>query len=168
MVAVLVGCSPAQSSHPDENAEVTRYCELRSSFVGDSCLGSAEMARRDIHLRLFALRECPTLWELILKLRAETEVLATNIRRLEDELRAFGRGVESDKDVASLRDRMRDIIKMHDQIYVKLSDAYIAAAKYEASPSMKEYEELKRNALQDGLAEARLATQQFNSLRTLK
>lgn len=164
MVAVLIGCSPAQSSQPDENAEVTRYCELRSSFVGDSCLGSAEMARRDIHLRLFALRECPTLWELILKLRAETEVLATNIRRLEDELRAFGRGVESDKDVASLRDRMRDIIKMHDQIYAKLSDAYIAAAKYEASPSMKEYEELKRNALQDGLAEAQLATQKFNSL----
>lgn len=165
VVAALVGCSPAQSSHPDESAEISRYCQLRSSFVVDGCLGSAEMVRRDTHLRLFALRECPTLWELILKLRAETDVLATNICRLEEELRAFGRGVEFDKDVADLRDRMREIIKVHDQIYAKLSDAYIASAKYEASPSRKEYELLKRNSLQDGLAEAQLATQKFNSLR---
>ena len=60
------------------------------------------------------------------------------------------------------------IDELHDRVYMKVEDAYIAAAKYEATPSSKEYEDLKRKTIADSVLEAEMATQKLNSLRSEK
>lgn len=127
-----------------------------------------DIAKRDVVLRPFALRETPSIWRSIQNLRVESEVLGANYKKLEAELREFGRNPEQDSDLKKIKTQKATIDEMHDRVYLKLEDAYIAAAKYEAAPSSKEYENLKRKTIADGVAEAELTTQKFNSLRKEK
>ena len=131
-------------------------------------LTKEELAKRDVMLRPFALRETPSVWRSIQSLRAESEVLGANYKKLETELREFGRDPGQDSDLKKIKTQKATIDDLHDRVYLKLEDAYIAAAKYEAAPSSKEYEKLKRKTIADGVAEAELATQKFNSLRKEK
>lgn len=131
-------------------------------------LSKAALAKRDGVLRPFALKETPSIWRSIQNLRAESELLEANRKRLESELREFGRDPEGDADLRKIKAQKLAINELHDRVYMKLEDAYIAAAKYEATPSSKEYEHLKRKTIADSVAEAEMATQRFNSLRSEK
>lgn len=174
MLLVCLGCetvpcraSPHQQKTTDPIA-VKNPIELQkqaSEKIAAARLKKEDIDTRDLVLRPFALREAPSIWRSIQNLRAESEVLAANYRKLERELREFGRNPAQDADLKKIKLQKDAIDEMHDRVYMKLEDAYIAAAKFEAKPSSKGYENMKRTMIADGVAEAELATQKFNSLR---
>lgn len=178
MLSALLGCetascrTPLVQQDPPELVIVTKLPieppKLEPKKPSVVRLKKEDIAKRDVVLRPFALRETPSIWRSIQNLRAESEVLGANYKRLEQELREFGRNPDQDADLKKIKAQKDSIDEMHDRVYLKLEDAYIAAAKYEAAPSSEEYENLKRKTIADGVAEAELATQKFNSLRKSK
>ena len=171
-IAFLLGCETVNQRPVDCRETISADGHTRSeksTKVSEVVhLSRAELAKRDGVLRPFALRETPSIWRSIQNLRAESELLEANRKRLESELREFGRDMEGDADLRKIKAQKLAIDELHDRVYMKLEDAYIAAAKYEATPSSKEYEDLKRKTIADSVLEAEMATQKFNSLRSEK
>ncbi len=90
------------------------------------------------------------------------------IEELRKSLESFGRSPEQDTDfvrICALRD---DMTRSRDALRTKLEDAYIAAKKYEAAPSRKDYQELHKKALEDGILEADAASARFKEMRRNK
>ena len=88
----------------------------------------------------------------------------------DDKIQAFALkdAPEQDMDfkrICALRD---DMIRSRAALRAKLEDAYIAAKKYEAAPSRKDYQELHRKALEDGIQEADAAAAKFKEMRLSK
>ena len=101
-------------------------------------------------------------------LKSEIDVQNGKIEDLRKTLVSFGRSPEQDEDfkrICALRDEM---IRSQTALYAKLEDAYIAAKKYEASPSRKDYQELHKKALEDGILEADAAEAKFKEMRLSK
>lgn len=171
MLLVCLGCETVYQQKTAEQIAVENPIEPQkqeSEKIAVARLKKEDIDKRDLVLRPFALREAPSIWRSIQNLRVEREVLAANYKKLERELCEFGRDPGQDTDLKKIKLQMDAIDETHDRVYLKLEDAYIAAAKYEAAPSVKGYESLKRKTIADGVAEAELATQKFNTLRKSK
>ncbi len=123
---------------------------------------------KDEKIRSFALKEAPKVWAVYQALKGEIEVQGEKIAELKATLATFGREPEEDGDfkrICTLRDEMIQSCKA---LRMKLEDAYIAARKYEAAPSRKDYQELHRKALDDGIPEADAAAARFKEMRISK
>lgn len=119
-------------------------------------------------LRTFALKDAPTVWNVYQSLKGEIDIQGRKIDELRETLTSFGRDPNQDSDfqrIMALRDEM---IKSLNALHDKLEDAYIAARKYEAAPSRKDYQELHKKALEDGVKEADAATARFKEMRLNK
>lgn len=132
----------------------------------------AEAKRRqkakDEKIQAFALKEAPKVWEVYQSLKSEIDVQNEKIEELRKSLESFGRSPEQDTDfvrICALRD---DMTRSRDALRTKLEDAYIAAKKYEAAPSRKDYQELHKKALEDGILEADAASARFKEMRRNK
>ena len=132
----------------------------------------AEAKRRqkakDEKIQAFTLKEAPKVWEVYQSLQSEIDVQAEKIEELRKSLETFGRTPEEDADfvrICALRDEMK---RSRDALRTKMEDAYIAARKYEAAPSRKDYQELHKKALEDGVLEADAASARFKEMRLNK
>ena len=132
----------------------------------------AEVKRRqeakDEKIRNFALKDAPKVWAVYQSLQSEIEVQNGKIEELRKTLISFGKDPERDVDfqrICTLRD---DMVRSRKVLRTKLEDAYIALRKYEASPSRKDYQELHRKALEDGIQEADAAEEKFKEMRLTK
>ena len=63
---------------------------------------------------------------------------------------------------------LKELRSAYDAIFDKLEDAYIAAKKYEASPSRKDYQETMKRALEDGIQSAAMATERYKAMTNQK
>jgi len=64
---------------------------------------------------------------------------------------------------------MRDeMIGVKTSLRRKIEDAYLAYRKFEATPSRKEYDALRRKTLEDGIQEAESAARRFTIMRNEK
>jgi len=127
-----------------------------------------KQSAKDDRVRTFALKEAPKVWSVYQSLQSEIDVQNDKIEELRKTLVAFDKSPEQDADfvrICALRDEM---IRSRKAIRAKLEDAYIAAKKYEASPSRKDYQELHKKALEDGIMEADAATEKFKGMRLNK
>lgn len=125
-------------------------------------------AVREDKLRNFALKEAPVLWQTYQNLQAAIISQNEKIEDLRKTLTEFGMSPDSDSDfqrICSLRDEMVGSLKT---MHTKIEDAYLASRKYEATPSKKEYAELRRKLLEDGLQEAEAAERRFKEMRNTK
>ena len=123
---------------------------------------------KDEKIQAFALKEAPKVWEVYQSLKSEIDVQSAKIEELRKSLESFGRSPEQDADfvrICALRD---DMTRSRDALRTKLEDAYIAAKKYEAAPSRKDYQELHKKALEDGVLEADSASARFKEMRRNK
>ncbi len=126
-----------------------------------------QQAKED-KIRTFALKDAPTVWNVYQSLKGEIDIQGRKIDELRETLTSFGRDPNQDSDfqrIMALRDEM---IKSLNALHDKLEDAYIAARKYEAAPSRKDYQELHKKALEDGVKEADAATARFKEMRLNK
>ena len=124
--------------------------------------------RNENDLRTFALKESPAIWQVVQQLRAEVRTRKESIVQLRADLKLFGKNPDNDPDCQKL---VRDVDVLLDsliRIFVKLEDAYIAAKKYEASPSRKDYQDTMRRALEDGIQDANMATERYKAMTRQK
>lgn len=125
-------------------------------------------AAREAKLRDFALMEAPVLWQTYQNLQGAIASQSQKIEELRKALTEFDRDPARDPDfqrICSLRDEMAESLKT---MHAKIEDAYLASRKYEATPSKKEYAELRRKLLEDGLQEAEAAERRFKEMRNAK
>ena len=119
-------------------------------------------------LQGFAMKESPKIWQTIQAMRAEMMTSGAKIKNLREELQLFGRNPEFDEDYKSLVAGVQELRRAYDAIFDKLEDAYIAAKKYEASPSRKDYQETMKRALEDGINDANMATERYKAMTRQK
>ncbi len=123
---------------------------------------------KDEKIRSFALKDAPNVWAVYQSLQSEIVIQNGKIEELRKTLEAFGKDPWRDVDfrrICALRD---DMIRLRKALRTKLEDAYIASRKYEASPSRKDYQELHKKALEDGILEADAAEAKFKEMRLNK
>lgn len=124
--------------------------------------------RNENDLRTFALKESPSIWQVVQQLRAEVKIRRESIVQLRADLKLFGKNPDSDPDCQKM---VKDVDVLRDSligIFVKLENAYIAAKKYEASPSRKDYRDTMKRALEDGIQDANMATERYKVMTRQK
>ena len=89
----------------------------------------------------------------------DRETLLSRLQEPGDTLILFHRNPDADEDYKALVAGLKELRSAYDAIFDKLEDAYIAAKKYEASPSRKNYQETMKRALEDGIQSAAMATE---------
>ena len=119
-------------------------------------------------LQDFAMKESPKIWQTLQSMRAEMTTSGTKIKSLREELMLFDRNPDSDEDYKSLVAGLKELRRAYDAIFDKLEDAYIAAKKYEASPSRKDYQDTMKRALEDGINDANMATERYKAMTRQK
>ena len=105
-------------------------------------------------LRTFALRDAPVIWKAHEQLKAAIVEQDVRIKDLAATLKEFDKNPETDSDylaICAARGEMETSLK---GIRRKLEEAYLAYCRFKATPSHREYEELMRKALDDGMQAA--------------
>ena len=115
-------------------------------------------------LQNFALKESPQISQTIQILRAEMADSDNKLKKLRAELLEFDRNPDADEDYTALVAGLKELRCAYDAIFDKLEDAYIAAKKYEASPSRKDYLQRMKCALEDGIQDANMATERYKAM----
>ena len=119
-------------------------------------------------LQRFAIKESPDIWRTVQMMRAEMNRSSEKARQLRADLLEFDRNPDSDEDYKALVAGQQELRKAYDAIFDKLEDAYIAAKKYEASPSRKDYRDMMKCALEDGIQDAVMATERYKAMTRQK
>ena len=119
-------------------------------------------------LQDFALKESPPIHATIQMLRAEMTDSGAKIKKLRADLLEFDRNPDADEDYKALVAGLKELRHAYDAIFDKLEDAYIAAKKYEASPSRKDYQQTMKRALEDGIQDANMATERYKAMTRQK
>ena len=119
-------------------------------------------------LQDFAQKEPPKIWQTIQAMRAEMSTSGAKIKNLREELKLFDRDPDSDEDYKALVAGLQELKHAYNAIFDKLEDAYIAAKKCEASPSRKDYQDVMKRALEDGINDANMATERYKAMTRQK
>lgn len=124
--------------------------------------------RKEEKIRVFALKESPTIWQMVQKLRAEKESLETGIARVEVVLQYYGRDAGGDPDVIKLRQDKSETEELLDRLWNKLEDAYLKYVTYQEMPGQEDLKALCETALSDGALEASVVEKRFIRMREQK
>ena len=119
-------------------------------------------------LQDFTQKESPKIWQTIQAMRAEMSTSGAKIKNLREELKLFDRDPDSDEDYKALVAGLQELKHAYNTMFDKLEDAYIAAKKYEASPSRKDYQETMKRVLEDGINDANMATERYKAMTRQK
>lgn len=116
----------------------------------------------------FAQKESPKILQTLQSLRGEIVESGRKIKKLHDELVDFDRDPEYDEDYKSLKSGQQELQRAYDAIYDSLEEAYIAAKKFEATPSREEYRLTMKKALEDGLRNTEMTIERYRVIGGLK
>lgn len=119
-------------------------------------------------LRTFALQESPALWQTVQSLKSESAARKAELKKLRDDLVLFGRNPDIDSDCLSLKKTCEDLDESVMVVYDKLEEAYLSYKKFQATPGKKEYGDLMRKALEDGIQEADATSAKYKNLSETK
>lgn len=126
-----------------------------------------EEAKAD-KLRTFALRDAPVIWKAHEQLKAAIVEQNVRIKDLAATLKEFDKNPETDSDYLAICAARGEMETSLNGIRRKLEEAYLAYCRFKATPSHKEYEELMRKALDDGMQAADAATRKFEQMKVDK
>ena len=160
--AEQVEIQKAQKAEAERIAEIKRQQEAAAADAERKAQAKADK------IRAFALKDAPKVWAVYQSLKSEIDEQNGNIEDLRKALVSFGRSPEEDEDFKRICAQRDEMIRSQKALYVKLEDAYIAACKFAATPGRKEYGDLHRKALEDGIREAAAAEAKFKEMRLSK
>ena len=166
-IALLLGCqSPTLPSKPQPIQQTAPAVAIKAQ-------PSAPVARKRTTeqmqlLQDFALKESPQISRTIQMLRAEMSDNGSKLKKLRADLLEFDRNPDADEDYRALLDGLKELRHAYDAIFDKLEDAYIAAKKYEASPSRNDYQQMMKRALEDGVQDPNMATERYKEMTSMK
>ena len=171
---VFAGCqAPTKTpSHP-QICEAEAVREEKSPVVEEKLVEKPRVKRywtdKQIDtLRTFALQESPSLWQTVQALKAESESRRAGLASLKKDFEEFGRNPEEDKDYLALKESCKGIEDSLNAVYGKIESAYVAYRKYQATPGKKEYDNIMRHALEDGIQEADAASRRYKKMTLSK
>ena len=124
--------------------------------------------RHESDLRDFALKESPSIWQVVQQVRAEVRARKESIAQLRADLKLFGKNPDDDQDCQNLNKNVDVLLDSLVKIFLNLENAYIASKKYEASPSRKDYQDTMKRALEDGIQDANMATERYKAMTRQK
>ena len=154
-VFFIVGCQ----TKPQPAPVVKVVVEERKT---DSVKQPRKRSAEQIQLLLdFAQKESPKIWQTIQTLRGEMAESGQKLKKLRSELIDFDRNPDMDEDYRSLKSGLLDLKRAYDAVYDSLEEAYIAAKKFEASPSRKDYQDIMRKAFEDGVQNATIIMDRY-------
>ena len=151
-----------------QKEEAARIAEAKRKQAEAEAEARRRQEAKDDKIRTFAIKDAPKMWQVYQSLQGEIDMQSANIEELRKTLVAFGKQPELDEDfkrICAVRDEM---VRTRKTLRAKLEDAYIAAKKYEASPSRKDYQETMKRALEDGINDANMATERYKAMTRTK
>lgn len=151
-----------------QRAEAERIAEAKRQQEAAAAEAERKRQEKADKIQAFALKDTPKIWEIYQSLKSEIDVQNGKIEDLRKSLVEFGRTPEDDEDFNYICAKRDEIIRMQETVYAKLEDSYIAACKFAATPSHKEYGDLLKKAIEDGLREAEAAEAKFKEMRLSK
>ena len=119
-------------------------------------------------LQDFAIRESPEIWRIIQSMRAEISTNDEKLKQLRNELLEFDRDPNADEGFKSLENGLRELRHAYETLLDRLEEAYIALKKFEASPSRKDYQDVMKCAIENGIQEATMATERYKAMSRQK
>ena len=119
-------------------------------------------------LQDFAIKESPETWLIVQSMRAEISINGTKLKQLRSELLEFDRNPDEDEGYKSLENGLRELRQAYDALLDRLEEAYIASKKFEASPSRKDYQDVMKHAIENGIQEATMATERYKVMSQQK
>lgn len=153
-------------------------------FVGLFCIGysSAKKADRsslreqitssdhskDDKVRDFALREVPSVWKTYQVLNEAIEEQDKKIAELRTTLKMFGSNVDEDLDIRNLLQTRDEMTASRDAIKAKLEDAYLQTRKFATTPDRSEFDQLRKQVVEDSINEAQSALQRYKAMKEKK
>jgi hypothetical protein len=154
-MAFIVGCQTEPPPAPVVNVIVEDKMPVASQPPRKRTAEQIQL------LQEFAQKESPEVWRTIQSLRGEMSESARNLKRLRDQLIEFDRNPDLDEDYKALRFGLQDLRRAYDAIYDNLENAYIAAKKFEASPSRRGYQDTMKKAFEDGIQNATIIMDRY-------
>lgn len=119
-------------------------------------------------VRDFALKEAPSVWKAYQFLAGAIEERDKRIAELRKTLELFGLKADEDADVRRLLHVRDEMAASRDAIKAKLEEAYLQARKFAATPDRKEFDELRKKAVEDGINEAQTALKRYKAMKEQK
>lgn len=161
---IFAGCKtlPSRSSVPKSVPVV----EKRKALPAPQSKKRTETQIRI--LQDFAIKESPETWRIIQSMRAEISSNGAKLKQLRNELLEFDRNPDADDGYKSLEDGLRGLCYAYDALLDRLEEAYIASKKFEASPSRKDYQDVMKHAIENGIQEATMATDRYKAMSRQK
>ena len=142
--------------------------ERKAAIIAEENKREEARRNREERIRAFAVKEAPELWKTFQDLRGAIAEQDARIADLAKTLKDFDKEPSQDKDytsICAMRDEMVAAVK---SMRTKIEDAYLAYCKFQATPSRREYDELQRKILEDGIKEAEGAMKHFDQMRKTK
>ena len=167
MCLYLAGCQTQNRSQP-RNPVLVPMVEKSKSQPPSTPPPKKRPQEQIQMLQDFAMKESPKIWQTIQSMRAEMVTSGTKLKQLRADLLEFDRDPDADEDYKALVAGLKELRRAYDTIFDRLVDAYIAAKKYEASPSRKDYQDMMRRALEDGVQDANIAIDRYRAMMRLK
>jgi len=163
-ILLLAACCGCMTKAPTPHIVRQVDANGRSESRAETSRGRAFTDKQLDALRSFALSESPVLWQTVQALKVEKASRKAGIEKLCKEMREFGRNPDVDPDVAVLKQSYEDLEVSLNTIYAKLEDAYIAYKKMQATPGRREYADMMKLALEDGIQEADAAVAKYRTM----
>lgn len=117
--------------------------------------------RKEGLLREFALRESPTLWQAVTRLREMVAGQKLKERELKSAIEDMGLRAEQDSDLMKLIAARKKMELAVGEVLKKVEKAYIQSKRYEAEPSSREMAEISRLLENEGADEADAASRRY-------
>ena len=129
---------------------------------------TARTQSKDEKVRDFILKESPSLWQTYQDVGVAIEEQSSRIVKLRKTLEEFDVDADADADYVNLVKKLDEIKVSRAAMKHQMEKAYIESRKFAASPTRKEFDELRHKALEDGIKEAQLAIRKFEGLKEQK
>jgi len=142
--------------------------ERKAAIIAEEKKREEARRNREERIRAFAVNEAPALWKTYQDLQGAIAEQNNRIADLAKTLKDFDKEPSQDRDyvrICAMRDEMVAAVK---SMRTKIEDAYLAYCKFQATPSRREYDELQRKILEDGIKEAEGAMKHFDQMRKSK
>lgn len=159
-----------------KQAEMQKAREAENARIAEAKRQQAQVAaeakrrenEKNEKISSFALKEVPKVWAVYQSLQSAIDIQNAKVEELRKTLEAFDKSPSNDVDFVRICDLREEMIRSQTELRRKLEDAYLAAKKYEASPSRADYQEQHKKALEDGILEADAVEAKFKEMRLNK
>ena len=123
-----------------------------------------ELERKDSVMKDFAVREMPSVWNTIQKLKIAAKEQDEKVKKFESDLMKLGRVPENEPKYVKTCENRYQLVELLKSVYKNLEDAYIAAQHFEVSVGDKKLESIKNKTIEDGIREAEMASRRYEQL----